>query len=235
MNLTSRAVADSAILAGVDDPITILERLLDSSKWPTYRNRGQQSQLWRLAQEAYDRNTFDGYLSSVLIRSQSCEDFARILVQHAQFTLQICLALQGFGWHFAKRQTRAGLDKLMFGQLLDLLDHSIDFEAKGPFIAACEKLSGARNRLAHELDKGVSLQDIQIIAKECAELDEIIGDRFNDADEHFSWFYVRILDDERWDRLLSLRMESAITDELSVLQTLFKKLEADRENNARRY
>jgi len=65
----------------------------------------------------------------------------------------------------------------MFGQLLDMLDHSVDFDQKDEFIAGCKKLSAARNRLAHELDKGVlSLPDIETIAKACVELGSEITD-----------------------------------------------------------
>jgi hypothetical protein len=49
----------------MDDPIAVLERLLDSSKWPTYRSL-QHSKLWELARDAYDRQTFDGYASETL-------------------------------------------------------------------------------------------------------------------------------------------------------------------------
>ena len=215
----------------MDDPIAVLERLLDSSKWPTYRSR-QHSKLWELARDAYDRQTFDGYLSYVLITSQYCEDFARILLKEAQFTLQICLAAKKFGWHFPKRQTGTQLDGLMFGQLLDMLDHSVDFYQKDEFIAACKKLSAARNRLAHELDKGVlSLQDIETIAKDCVELGSEITDCFNSADEHFSSFFLEALEDNGWDALIEEGLRNATPDKAIVIGGLQVELQNQRERS----
>jgi hypothetical protein len=215
----------------MDDPIAVLERLLDSSKWPTYRSR-QHSKLWELAKDAYDRGTFDGYLSYVLITSQYCEDFARILLKEAQFTLQICLGAKKFGWHFPKKQTGANLDGLMFGQLLDMLDHSVDFDQKKEFIEACKKLSSARNRLAHELDKGVlTLPDIAAIAKDCLKLGEEITDCFNSADEHFSSFFLQALEDTGWDTLLQERMRGATADQEILLGGLQVELQTQRERS----
>ena len=215
----------------MDDPIAVLGRLLDSDKWPTYRSR-QHSKLWELAKEAYDRQTFDGYLSYVLITSQYCEDFARILLKEAQFTLQICLAAKKFGWHFPKKQTGTNLDGMMFGQLLDMLDHSVDFDQKKEFIEACKKLSTARNRLAHELDKGVlTLPGIAAIAKDCSELGTEITDCFNSADEQFSCFFLEALEDTGWDTLLEDLMRNARPEQAILIGRLQIELQTQRERS----
>jgi hypothetical protein len=223
-----RALSDTGQMV---DPITVLERLLDDSQWPTYRNSGQHSRLSELAQEAYDRNTFDGYLSFVLMTSQACEDFARILLKNAQFTLQICLAIQGFGWHFPKKQTGDSLDKFMFGQLLDMLDHSVDFDQKKEFIDACKELSAVRNHLVHELDKGISLPDIKKLAEKCETLRGQIIDEFNGADEHFGYFFLEIVRDSAWNTLLKRKKHGATPDEATRIEALTTKLHHAREHS----
>jgi hypothetical protein len=213
------------------DPVTVLERMLDNTQWPTYRNSKQHSRLFELASEAYDRDTYDGYLSNVLITSQACEDFARITLKNAQFTLQICLAIQGFGWHFPKSQRGPALDKAMFGQLLQMLEHSVDFEQKKEFIEACDKLSKVRNRLVHELDSGVSLPDIKKLAEQCAALRGDIIDAFNSADEHFSGFFLDIVHDPEWDRMLRQVRYDATENEVARVDALIAKLNHARETS----
>jgi hypothetical protein len=179
-------------------------------------------------------HTYEGYLTYVLMASQSCEDFARILLKHAQFTLQICLALKGFSWKFSRRQTGAHLDTLMFGQLLDMLEHSVDFSEKEVFMTACKKLSIARNRLAHELDSGVSLQEIETLAKECEGLYYKIAECFEDAHEDFSDAATDAIDDTDWDELLRSKRKIASSDETAKLRAISDKLQSVRQENALR-
>jgi hypothetical protein len=212
------------------DPITTLEHMLDSDKWPTYRSK-QHSTLETLAKEAYARNTYDGYLSHVLITSQMCEDYARITLKNAQFTLQICLAIQGFGWNFPKSQLTPALDKAMFGQLLQMLEHSVDFDQKKEFIEACEKLSRVRNKLVHELDQGVGLAEIKKYAEECAVLHTEIIDAFNSADEHFSYFFLEIVRDPAWDTMLRVRRHAATGNDIGRIDAIAGQLDQARKTS----
>ena len=57
----------------------LLNILLDGNRWPTHSF--DISQMDNLAGEAYQRNTFDGYLSYVVITNRICEEYARVLVK----------------------------------------------------------------------------------------------------------------------------------------------------------
>jgi hypothetical protein len=214
----------------VDDPISILERLVDWTAWPTYRST-EQSRLGVLAKKAFQRKTFDGYLSYVLITSQLCEDLARILLKQARFTLQICVAVKGFGWQFPKKELGRDIDELMFGHLLQAIENAVDFPAKKEFIAACRKLSQARNLLAHELDQGVSLTKIKELAAQCSKLAAELTDHFNDADDHFSDFFVKASHDPGWDQLLTKRVQNATLQERRRLEKVRAKLAEQRDRS----
>src|SRR5689334_2287023 len=95
------------------DVYTLLEILLDAGQWPTYSF--DTNVLGRLAEEAFNRNTFDGYLSYVLLTNQICEEYARILVREGELMLLLQLVPRGFGWRFPKQkpdQLGRNLEKL---------------------------------------------------------------------------------------------------------------------------
>jgi hypothetical protein len=71
------------------DTYALIEILLDSERWPTYSF--ETSALERLALEAFNRDTFDGYLSYVLLTNQVCEEYARVLVREGELMLLLKL------------------------------------------------------------------------------------------------------------------------------------------------
>jgi hypothetical protein len=193
----------------VVDVADVIDSLVDDGKWPTYRNSHELSKLESLANEAYDRSTFDGYLSYVLITHQVSEDYVLILLKHAQFTLSISLALHGFSWRFPSAQIGDKLEGQMFGKLLELLDNSIEFGGKERLIQVCREMNQARNRLAHRLVGGLTLQELASLANEYQEKYVELVDLFNDADEEFSYFYYVVVHDDGWDRLIRQKLSSA--------------------------
>lgn len=191
------------------DVVEVIDRLIDTDKWPTYRNSRELFKLERLAHEAYDRNTFDGYLSYVLMTHQVSEEYVMILLKHAQFTLSVSLALHGFSWRFPSAQVGDRLEGQMFGKLLELLDNSIQFVGKERLIQVCREMNQTRNMLAHRLVAGVNLQELASLAHEYKEKYDELVDLFNDADEEFSYFYCVVVHDEGWDRLVRQKLSSA--------------------------
>jgi hypothetical protein len=193
----------------VVDVADVIDRLVDDRRWPTYRNSHELSKLESLAHEAYDRSTFDGYLSYVLITHQVSEDYVLILLKHAQFTLSISLALHGFSWRFPSMQVGDKLEGQMFGKLLELLENSIEFGGKERLIQVCREMNQTRNRLAHHLVAGLTLQELASLANEYQEKHNELVDLFNDADGEFSCFYFVVVHDGGWDRLIRQKLNSA--------------------------
>jgi len=191
------------------DVAELIYIVVDCDRWPTYRNTSELSRLEKLAREAYGRNTFDGYLSYVLMMHQVSEDYVLILLKHAQLALAVSLALQGFGWKLNATLTGDKLDGQMFGRLLDLLDNSTEFDGKERLIRVCREMNQTRNRLAHRLVSGIELQELASLATEFqAKCRELI-DLFNNADEEFSYFYSIVIHETNWDRIINTNIESA--------------------------
>ena len=116
-------------MTNLDTCYLMLDALLDNNKWSTYTAGLDTSSLDALAKEAYSRDTVDGYLSYILMTNQVCEEYIRVLIRHGQFTLLLHLVPRGFDWNFARHQATK-LTKLMYGQLLDVLENSIEFQFK---------------------------------------------------------------------------------------------------------
>jgi len=112
----------------------LIDKLLDENKWPTYTNSHVLSELSGHAIEAFNRDTFDGYLSYVLIFHQECEDYAILLLRHIQFTLRLHVVPSRFGWPSARYEQPGVRENQTFGRVLRLIETSLDFDAKEEFI-----------------------------------------------------------------------------------------------------
>lgn len=207
----------------------ILDMLLDQNKWPTYSF--DTKPLGKLAQEAYERDTFDGYLSYILITNQICEEYARLLLREGEFTLLLHLVPRGFGWRFQRSQvgaSGANLDKVMFGTLLQILETSIEFDAKADFIQACHRLNQIRNQLAHELSQSASIDQLRKLAERYSRVYDETVDLFNDGDDEFSWHYAMMVHDIAWDHIIEERLGSKDPDEQRKWAKLSQRLKEER-------
>jgi hypothetical protein len=194
-----------------DEFFELIDTLLDDDKWPTYTNSTVLQELDKLASQAFKRDTFDGYLSYVLISHQVCEDYILLLLRHAQLTLRMHVVLSGFGWPTEKYEAPGVGMRTMFGRILELLDNSINFEHKKEFIEACHKQNAIRNQLAHRLldGGGITLGQIRSIAQTYEGGDRAVVDSFNKADEDFCWFYFMQRMDPRWDHAIGEQIDRA--------------------------
>jgi hypothetical protein len=99
----------------------------------------------------------------------------------------------------------------MFGKLLDTLEAGLAFSQKAAFIKACRAQNRIRNRLAHHLLDGITLAELRKLARQYEAGERAVIDAFNDADEHFAWFYTVATQDDRWERLIRARIKHAET------------------------
>jgi hypothetical protein len=112
------------------DLFAVIERLLDSSAWPTYTNYKMLGELGSLAGAAFKGDTFDGYLGYVLIAHQLDEDYVLLLLRHIQFTLRLNILQNGFGWPSSPYDTPGGKKKkAMLGSSCRILSGRLDLTA----------------------------------------------------------------------------------------------------------
>jgi hypothetical protein len=190
----------------------VLEALLDHTKIPTYTPDLNSDKIHYLAQEAYERDTFDGYLSYVLMANQVCEEYTRVLVRHTQFLLRLHTVTRGFSWSLPTNQTGRHLNDMMFGRLLDLLRYSVEFNCKQEWLDTCTALSQIRNRMAHQIGRSASIEQVREIAEEFKRKYDTVVDLFNEADEEMSWHYFEMIHDVMFDTLIDFELHILSSD-----------------------
>jgi hypothetical protein len=195
------------------DLFSLIETLIDDERPPTYTSSKVLAKLDGLAKLAFERDTFDGCLSCVLISHQICEDFVLLLLRHAQLTLRLHVAPSGFGWPLEKYEQPGVREKATFGRVLELLDDSIEFEHKREFISVCRRQNEIRNRLAHKLldVTEMTLSQIRDLAQEYARGTSDVIIHFNEPDEQFSDYYFEQRLELRWDEIIGKQVLQAQT------------------------
>ncbi len=132
----------------------ILDRLENPQKWPYFSRPEFLDVLNFSADDMYKEKTVSGYLSSMLIYQQLTEEFIKVLIECSNFYLQ----LRVFPYEYKPRDLK---DKIMFGQLLDALNHGILDAELIKFISFCSKLNNVRNNMVHKITRKTSLEDIK--------------------------------------------------------------------------
>ncbi len=126
----------------------------DSDKWPSFERPDFLDELDEIANEALPKKTVEGYLASLLIFHQLCEELVRLLLKDTQFFIQLSLFPAEINFPEKK--------KLMFGQLIDELKSTISFAGKNEFIEKCLTLNQHRIDIVHKLTKRNSLADLDV-------------------------------------------------------------------------
>ena len=65
--------------------IQLIEKIIDSDNWPYFSDADRLDELDELAEEAFRRKTFDGFLSYVFITHQICDELLKLLSDVTQF------------------------------------------------------------------------------------------------------------------------------------------------------
>jgi hypothetical protein len=122
----------------------LLEKIRNASCWPKFRDPLHLSILSNMADKAFSKNSFEGYIAAVTIYHQITADMVEILIEDIRFLTQYPFEIV-----FKKRKNQ------MFGALLDELEHGIDFKQKKAFLSQCSKLNQVRITMVHKLTQQV--------------------------------------------------------------------------------
>ena len=132
---------------------TLVARLKNPSRWPGIGATEHLDQLQKLASEAKERGTADGYLAAMLIIHQISEEMVKVLIDDAHFYMQLKLYPLPF------EPTRA--KKGMFGQYLVELKSTVWFQNKKYIVEDVERINKIRNSIVHELAKPEALVAVE--------------------------------------------------------------------------
>ena len=160
-------------MAYVDDILTKLENL---NNWPGFESPDFLDELNELADNAFDSETVEGYLSSVLIYHQLTEEFIKILIECSTFYIQLSV--------FPQEYQNRKLKRKMFGQLIQELNQSVLDDETHKLLKMAHRLNDLRIQVVHRLTKTDTIQKIET---QCEKVQSI----FNDIWELFEEVYDR--------------------------------------------
>ena len=155
----------------------LITTVRDSDKWPSFERPGFLNELDEIATEALSKNSTEGYLASLLIFHQLCEETIRLLLKDAQFFIQLSV--------FPAEIIFPEKKKLMFGQLIEELKSTISFEGKDKFLKSCMELNNHRIDIVHRLTKRSSLADLKAQLLKVKKLYDEIYELFDDIHDWF--------------------------------------------------
>lgn len=121
----------------------LVARLRDPSRWPGIGTVEHLEHLQKLAGEAKERGTTDGYLAAMLIIHQITEETIKVLIDDADFYTQLRL----YPLPIELKRTKNG----MFGHYLTDLKATVWFQNKKYILEKAKRLNEIRNSIVHEL------------------------------------------------------------------------------------
>lgn len=132
---------------------SVVACLKEPSRWPGFGTVEHLEQLQKLAGEAKERGTTDGYLATMLIIHQLTEEMIKVLIDDALFYTQLKL----YPLPFEPTKTKKG----MFGQYLSELKSTVWFQNKKYIVEDAEGLNKIRISVVHGLTKPGALSVVE--------------------------------------------------------------------------
>jgi hypothetical protein len=169
----------------------LIQTIQDSDRWPSFERPDFLDDLNSIADEAYAKNTIEGYLAALLVYHQLCEELIRLVLKDAQFYIQ--LGVFPAVIEFPTKQ------RMMFGQLIEQLEATISFGEKEEFIRKCLELNKIRINLVHNLTKMTSLSQIGTQVSRAKDLYGEIFELFGGIHDFFRVCFHNFKKDAEWD------------------------------------
>lgn len=157
----------------------ILSKITNHDQWPDFADGDYLSELDDMANDAFSKGTIEGYLATLLIYHQLCDEMAQLLIRDSQFFLQLSVYPTEIKFQNHK--------PIMFGKVLSELEYAIEFEGKNEFITKCRELNTLRNKIVHKLTKQTSLNDLK---KQLGSINKLYTEIWTIFDESHDWFQL---------------------------------------------
>ncbi|MEW8348254.1 MAG: hypothetical protein AB2687_08075 [Candidatus Thiodiazotropha taylori] len=168
----------------------LLDRLNDQEQWPGIHSVEYFNKLQSIAKESLGRKTTDGYLASVLIVHQIAEELIKILIDDAEFYIQLKL----YPYPFKKQVQK----NRMFGQIIRDLESTVWFQNKVYIIENAKALNRIRIKVVHGLADSGALDPLQSDAEEAWALYSNLQCMWYGAHMIFHSEFADLLRDESW-------------------------------------
>ena len=155
----------------------IIHRVRTTELWPDHESPDFLDTLDELADAFLAKNTIEGALASVLIYHQLSEEMLRLLLQSAQFFIQLAIFPAEMTFPERKRQ--------MFGQMLEEVRNTMSFVNKAEILELAASLNRYRIDLVHKLASRQNLDDVVFQATEVKQIYDQLFTKFDDAQDDF--------------------------------------------------
>lgn len=155
----------------------IIHRVRTTVLWPGHESPDFLDTLDELAEAFLAKNTIEGALASVLIYHQLSEEMLRLLLQSAQFFIQLAIFPAEMTFPERKRQ--------MFSQVLEEVINTMSFVNKAEILELAASLNSYRVDLVHKLASRQNLDDVVFQATEVKQIYYKLFTKFDDARDDF--------------------------------------------------
>ncbi len=152
-------------------------RIQNADLWPDFESPEFLDTLDEVAEQSLAKNTIEGALASVLIYHQLSQEMLRILLQSAQFFIQLAIFPAELTFPEPKRQ--------MFGQLLEEVRSTTSFLYKNEILELAAALNRHRIELVHRLASRQTLDDAVSQATEVKQIYDQLFSKFDEARDEF--------------------------------------------------
>jgi hypothetical protein len=124
---------------------TILERIMDSDKWPSISYPENLEMINEIADNSFMRGTFEGKFSSLLMYHQIIEAICIHLIEGCHFFIQLSVYPTLIEFRLP--------EKRMLGYYIDELQRSINFSKKEDLIQKVNDFNSMRNKVVHGMTR----------------------------------------------------------------------------------
>ncbi len=169
-------------------------RINDIKKWPRFERLNYLTDLNVIADKMNSGGTNEGYLASLLIYHQLCEEMIKKLIECSDFFIQCAI--------FPKEIKITDLAKeKMFGKLLNNLENGVMNQKIRSFIEKCKIFNNSRIEIVHKLTSKQSTYNIfepsRLARKHFDGILNIFQEIQGEYDGSFFQFQVKA-DKEKW-------------------------------------
>jgi hypothetical protein len=147
--------------------------------WPGFTSSDHLNELNDIADNAFNKDSIEGYLAALLIYHQLCEEMAKVLIEDSRFFIKASIYPLEIEFSKSKR--------IMFGGVIEQLKETVSFDNKELFIQKCQNFNQVKNSLAHGLTKKTSIDSVK---QELESIKEVFDEIFVLFDQAHDWFYL---------------------------------------------
>jgi hypothetical protein len=155
----------------------LLSRIRNSDDWPAFERPDFLDELNAVADNAFSKDSIEGYLASMLIYHQVSEEMLRLLISDTQFFIQLAV--------FPAELNFPTQSKMTYGDVIKYLTDAISFKNKEELIYKAQELNRIRIELVHKLTSQTGLADIKNFVVVAKAIHDEMFRLFEEAHDYF--------------------------------------------------